>query len=76
MLNESIDKQLCEALDECGDLDFSVIENRLLENLYIQLIEKTTSVLDATDTYFVSSVVLFFLFFESLCFPLCLSVVY
>jgi len=60
MLNDPIDRQLCEALDECGDLDFSVIENRLLENLYIQLIEKTTLVLDATDTYFVSSVVLIF----------------
>jgi hypothetical protein len=76
MLNESIDKQLYDALDELEDLDFSVIENRLLENLYIQLIEKTISVLDASETYPVSSVVLFFLFFESLCFPLCLSVVY
>jgi len=64
MLNESIDKQLCEALDECGDLDFSVIENRLLENLYIQLIEKTTSVLDATETYFASSVVLFLILYD------------
>ena len=76
MLNELIDKQLYDALDELEDLDFSVIENRLLDNLYRQLIEKTTLVLDATDTYFASSVVLFFLFFESLCFPLCLSVVY
>jgi hypothetical protein len=59
MLNEPIDKQLYDALDELEDLDFSVIENRLLENLYIQLIEKTTSVLDATEIYFASSVVLF-----------------